>query len=123
MNPPLVIAHRGWSDIAPENTLVSFEKALTLDVPAMECDVHLTRDGHVVASRGVEQGVVLVGPGLVVVLEPRKLGIAEDPRQPPEPSAGAELELAARRTYPAAAPLRPGSVSPQPGIGDRGCGV
>ena len=48
MNQPLVIAHRGWSDIAPENTLVSFEKALTLPVEATECDVHLTRDGHVV---------------------------------------------------------------------------
>jgi glycerophosphoryl diester phosphodiesterase len=48
VNKPVVIAHRGWSAVAPENTLVSFRKALEMGAPTMECDVHLTRDGHVV---------------------------------------------------------------------------
>jgi len=45
---PVVIAHRGFSGMAPENTLVAFEQALELGCDAIECDVHCTADGHVV---------------------------------------------------------------------------
>ncbi len=38
-------AHRGFSGIAPENTLVAFEKAGEYNFYAAECDVHLTKDG------------------------------------------------------------------------------
>ena len=38
-------AHRGFSGIAPENTLVAFEKAAEYGFYATECDVHLTKDG------------------------------------------------------------------------------
>ncbi|HEX7778593.1 MAG TPA: glycerophosphodiester phosphodiesterase [Vicinamibacterales bacterium] len=41
-----VIAHRGGSKVRPENTLVAFEHALTLGADAIECDVHLSRDGE-----------------------------------------------------------------------------
>lgn len=40
-----LIAHRGFSGVAPENTLVAFEKAAEYDFYAAECDVHLTKDG------------------------------------------------------------------------------
>lgn len=43
-----VIGHRGAAGHAPENTLVSFQKALELGVDAVECDVHLSKDGEVV---------------------------------------------------------------------------
>jgi glycerophosphoryl diester phosphodiesterase len=43
-----VIAHRGGSKLRPENTLVAFDHALTLGADAIECDVHLSRDGEVV---------------------------------------------------------------------------
>ena len=42
------VAHRGGSALAPENTLVAFRHALTLPIDAIELDVHMTRDGHVV---------------------------------------------------------------------------
>jgi glycerophosphoryl diester phosphodiesterase len=45
---PLVVGHRGWRDKYPENTLVSFRAALDLGVDALEFDLHLSRDGHVV---------------------------------------------------------------------------
>lgn len=45
---PVVIAHRGFSGMAPENTLVAFGQALELGCDAIECDVHCTADGHVV---------------------------------------------------------------------------
>ncbi|MBR2875585.1 MAG: hypothetical protein IKC01_00430 [Clostridia bacterium] len=37
-------AHRGFSGIAPENTLAAFEKAAEYNFFAAECDVHLTKD-------------------------------------------------------------------------------
>lgn len=42
---PLVIGHRGAAGEAPENTLLSFERALALGAGILESDVHLTRDG------------------------------------------------------------------------------
>jgi glycerophosphoryl diester phosphodiesterase len=39
-----VIAHRGASGAAPENTLVAFKLALKLGAGAVECDVQMTRD-------------------------------------------------------------------------------
>jgi glycerophosphoryl diester phosphodiesterase len=42
--PPLVVAHRGASGLAPENTLAAFRLALEQHAPAVECDVHLSAD-------------------------------------------------------------------------------
>ena len=46
--PPLVIAHRGDSAHRPENTLAALAGALELGAVAVELDVQLTGDGHVV---------------------------------------------------------------------------
>ncbi|MDR9402931.1 MAG: glycerophosphodiester phosphodiesterase family protein [Halothece sp. Uz-M2-17] len=40
-----LIAHRGYSAIAPENTLASFQAALEQPIIGVEFDVHLSRDG------------------------------------------------------------------------------
>lgn len=45
---PLVIAHRGNSSEAPENTFAAFESALGCGATVVECDVQMTRDGHLV---------------------------------------------------------------------------
>jgi len=45
---PVAIAHRGGSLVRPENTLAAFEHAVGLGVDALECDVHLSRDGDAV---------------------------------------------------------------------------
>lgn len=42
---PAVIAHRGASAYAPENTIASFQKAIELQADFFELDVQLTRDG------------------------------------------------------------------------------
>ena len=42
---PLIIAHRGASAEAPENTLAAFRRALALKVDGVELDVQVTRDG------------------------------------------------------------------------------
>lgn len=46
---PLVIAHRGASKAARENTLEAFEKAIAMGADAIEFDVRRTRDGVFVA--------------------------------------------------------------------------
>ncbi len=43
-----VIAHRGASAYAPENTLASFAKSIELKADWFELDVHLTKDGQLV---------------------------------------------------------------------------
>jgi glycerophosphoryl diester phosphodiesterase len=47
--PPLLIAHRGAADDAPENTLEAFAAAVELGCRYLETDAHVTRDGVVVA--------------------------------------------------------------------------
>ncbi len=49
MRPPLIIAHRGASGHAPENTLAAFERAVQLGAGFIETDLHLTRDARFVA--------------------------------------------------------------------------
>jgi glycerophosphoryl diester phosphodiesterase len=48
LREPAVIAHRGGSKLRPENTLAAFRHAASIGVDALECDVHLSRDGEVV---------------------------------------------------------------------------
>ncbi|WP_045744669.1 glycerophosphodiester phosphodiesterase [Actinoplanes rectilineatus] len=45
---PLVIAHRGGADALPEHTLGAYRRALDEGADGVECDVRLTRDGHLV---------------------------------------------------------------------------
>jgi len=45
---PQVIAHRGASDQLAEHTLRAYTKALTDGADALECDVRLTADGHLI---------------------------------------------------------------------------
>lgn len=45
---PRVVAHRGASDEVAEHTLGAYRQALADGADALECDVRLTRDGHLV---------------------------------------------------------------------------
>lgn len=45
---PLVVAHRGASDDEPEHTLEAYRQAIADGADALECDVRLTADGHLV---------------------------------------------------------------------------
>ncbi|QIK74839.1 glycerophosphodiester phosphodiesterase [Nocardioides piscis] len=45
---PQVVAHRGASHENPEHTLRAYERAIEAGADALECDVRLTADGHLV---------------------------------------------------------------------------
>jgi len=64
---PLVIAHRGASGVAPENTMACFEQAVKFGVDMIELDVHGSKDGNLIVihdpstvrtARGNPQGAV-----------------------------------------------------------------
>ena len=61
---PLVIAHRGASSDAPENTIAAFELALEQGADALEMDIHLSKDGHpvVIHDFTLERTTDGVGP-------------------------------------------------------------
>ena len=46
MDKILKIGHRGADGYKPENTLISFQKAIDLNVDGIELDVHLSLDGE-----------------------------------------------------------------------------
>ncbi|HEX7739426.1 MAG TPA: glycerophosphodiester phosphodiesterase family protein, partial [Marmoricola sp.] len=48
MKRPQVVAHRGSSAAVAEHTLGAYLKALDEGADALECDVRLTADGHLV---------------------------------------------------------------------------
>jgi glycerophosphoryl diester phosphodiesterase len=63
-----IIAHRGFSSSYPENTALSFEKAIELGVECVEFDVHLTRDGQLVVIHDAAVHRTTDGNGLVADL-------------------------------------------------------
>jgi glycerophosphoryl diester phosphodiesterase len=61
----LIIAHRGASHDAPENTMAAFEAALTAGADGVELDVHLTADGIPVVIHNGSVDATTDGRGMV----------------------------------------------------------
>ena len=49
-----VIGHRGGGDLFPENTLKAFTGAEKIGCNAVECDVHLSLDGHLIVNHDAD---------------------------------------------------------------------
>ncbi|WP_301182441.1 glycerophosphodiester phosphodiesterase family protein, partial [Nocardia farcinica] len=62
---PFVVAHRGASGTRPEHTLAAYEQALEEGADGVECDVRLTRDGHLVCVHDRTVDRTSSGTGLV----------------------------------------------------------
>ena len=69
---PIALAHRGGAGEAPENTLAAFEVAVALGYRYLETDVHLTRDGVLVAFHDERLDRVTDRAGAIA-----ELGVAE----------------------------------------------
>lgn len=65
---PLIIAHRGSSAYAPENTLAAFQLAAEQGADAIELDVDLTRDGHAIIMHDATIDRTTDGEGAVSAL-------------------------------------------------------
>jgi glycerophosphoryl diester phosphodiesterase len=64
----LRIAHRGARAYEPENTFLSFKKAIEIGVDAVEFDVRKTRDNHIVVIHDADVKRTTNGKGLVADL-------------------------------------------------------
>lgn len=62
---PFVVAHRGASADRPEHTRAAYELALREGADGVECDVRLTRDGHLVCVHDRRVDRTSNGAGLV----------------------------------------------------------
>jgi glycerophosphoryl diester phosphodiesterase len=71
---PFLIAHRGASASAPENTLAAFERALAAGAEVLECDVQRARDGTVVVMHDPRVDRTTDGRGAVGELTWRQIG-------------------------------------------------
>jgi glycerophosphoryl diester phosphodiesterase len=69
----LVVAHRGASVQAPENTMESFRLAAEAGADAIEVDVHLTSDGHLAVIHDETVDRTTDGSGDVVSLTLKSL--------------------------------------------------
>ncbi len=63
---PMVVAHRGASGSAPENTAASFSLALERGADAVEFDIHQTADGRLVVMHDETLERTTDGTGLIV---------------------------------------------------------
>lgn len=62
---PLVFAHRGSSAALPEHTLPAYLRAIDEGADGLECDVRLTRDGHLICVHDRRLDRVSNGTGLI----------------------------------------------------------
>lgn len=91
MNAHPVVGHRGNAAHAPENTIESFRQAIDLGVDALELDVHLSGDGHVVVIHDPTLDRTTNGSGRVERLPLARIQAAD---------AGARFTRDAGTTWP-----------------------
>lgn len=64
--PVTVIAHRGFSGVAPENTLSAFNKAIEVGSDMVELDVRFSKDGELVVIHDETLERTTTGKGRVI---------------------------------------------------------
>lgn len=64
-----MVAHRGASEDAPEHTLAAYRRAIEDGADALECDVRMTADGHLVCVHDRRVNRTSNGRGAVSALE------------------------------------------------------
>lgn len=65
----MLVAHRGASGLVAEHTLAAYEMAISGGADALECDVRMTRDGHLVCVHDRTVNRTSDGQGAVSELE------------------------------------------------------
>jgi glycerophosphoryl diester phosphodiesterase len=73
LSHPMVIAHRGGSDLAPENTLAAFRNAVEVGADAIELDVRLTKDRRVAVFHDRRIDRTTTGSGTIGTLTMEEL--------------------------------------------------
>ncbi|MGA5701958.1 glycerophosphodiester phosphodiesterase [Peterkaempfera bronchialis] len=97
-----VVAHRGSSGAVPEHTLAAYRRAIEEGADALECDVRLTADGHLVCVHDRRVDRTSNGRGVVSTLELAQLAELDfgswreealPPEEPEAPDRDPELPV------------------------------
>ena len=118
-----VVAHRGSSADVPEHTLAAYVQAIADGADALECDVRLTADGHLVCVHDRRIDRTSDGSGVVSVMTLEDLhrvdfGRWQDaghPRPTPRPTLRTSLRSPLR---PNARAVAPGPIDDDPVVID-----
>lgn len=96
---PFVYAHRGSSELVAEHTLGAYLRAIDEGADGLECDVRLTRDGHLVCVHDRRIDRTSTGRGVVSDFDLADLGEFDfgswRPDRPPHPAHPTGLDEAA----------------------------
>ena len=65
MKNPLIVAHRGATQLAPENSLAAFFIAIEKGADAIEFDIHLSKDNQIVVHHDYYLGRTENGAGFI----------------------------------------------------------
>ncbi len=99
MKPLLIIGHRGAKGHAPENTLISFQKALDLGVDGMELDVHLSADNQIMVIHDETVNRTTNGDGFVNQLSLQELKSLQIADEHQIPTLAEVLDLVDRKIF------------------------
>lgn len=69
----IVAGHRGMKSLYPENTILSFEKAIELGVDMLEMDINVTRDGELIVMHDLTVDRTTDGSGAARALTLRQI--------------------------------------------------
>lgn len=89
MTPPRILAHRGASGSAHENSLAAFRKAVALGADGVELDIHATIDGVLL----VHHDAVVPGVGRIADLPAAAFSHHRLPNNEPIPTLPQALEV------------------------------
>jgi glycerophosphoryl diester phosphodiesterase len=104
---PLVVAHRGASSVLAEHTLSAYTWAIDAGADALECDVRLTRDGHLVCVHDRTVDRTSDGRGVVSALELTDLAALDFASWRSDgPAGGGEVTELSRRPVSGSEPDR-----------------
>lgn len=68
MSAPIIEAHRGYSAVYPENTLLAFRQAVAAGAPSIELDIHVSADGELVVMHDATVDRTTNGTGAVAAM-------------------------------------------------------
>jgi len=69
----ILVAHRGFSGIYPENTLLAYEKAVQIGADFIELDIHQAKDGDIVVCHDAAIDRTTNGSGYIKEMDYSKL--------------------------------------------------
>lgn len=100
-----MVAHRGASDARAEHTLAAYALAIEEGADGLECDVRLTRDGHLVCVHDRRVDRTSTGQGIVSELSIGELSLLDFGGWHEPPLASADDFIRYRSASPSSGPL------------------